>query len=220
MSSFTQALDSLKIQPRTWLITGVAGFIGSHLLEALLGLGQNVTGLDDFSTGSRANMDEVKSRLPEAAWEKFRFIEGSISDPALCREAARGVDYVLHEAGFVSVPLSLEDPAACNRTNVEGFVNMLAAARDAGVRRFVYASSSAVYGDDTAMPKVEARIGRPLSPYGASKWINEIYARHLPAGSRIRPGRPPLFQHLRPAPESRGRLCGGRSEMDRQSWKK
>ena len=176
MSSFTQALESLKTQPRTWLITGVAGFIGSHLLEALLELGQNVTGLDDFSTGSRANLEEVKSRVGDAAWRKFQFIEGSIHDLSICREAVCGADYVLNEAGFVSVPLSLEDPVACNRTNVDGFVNMLVAAREAGVKRFVYASSSAVYGDDETMPKVEEKIGRPLSPYGASKWINEIYA--------------------------------------------
>ena len=171
MSSFTQALDSLKTQPRTWLVTGVAGFIGSHLLEALLGLGQSVTGLDDFSTGNKANLEEVKSRVPESASENFRFIEGSICDPAVCREAVRGADYVLNEAGFVSVPLSMEDPAACNRTNVDGFKNILFAAREAGVKRFVYASSSAVYGDDETMPKVEEKIGKPLSPYAASKWI-------------------------------------------------
>lgn len=176
MSSFTQALDSLKAQPRKWLVTGVVGFIGSHLLEALLGLGQEVIGLDDFSTGTRANLDEVKSRVPESAWGNFRFIEGSICDPALCREAVRGADYVLHEAGFVSVPLSIEDPAACNRTNVDGFVNILAAARAAGVKRLVYASSSAVYGDDETMPKVEEKIGKPLSPYAASKLANEIEA--------------------------------------------
>ena len=176
MTNHPQTLDSLKTWPRTWLITGVAGFIGSHLLEVLLGLGQTVTGLDDFSTGSRANLDEVKSRVPESAWKKFRFIEGSICDPASCHEASAGADYVLHEAGFISVPLSIEDPVACNRTNVDGFLNMLVAARDAGVKRFVYASSSAVYGDDENMPKVEDKIGRPLSPYGATKWINEIYA--------------------------------------------
>jgi UDP-N-acetylglucosamine 4-epimerase len=184
MPGYAETVDLLKKQPGTWLITGVAGFIGSHLLESLLGFGQSVTGVDDFSTGSRMNLEEVQARLPADAWKRFRFIEGNIADPALCREAAGGVDYVLNEAGFVSVPLSLEDPVACNRTNVDGFLNMLVAARDAGARRFVYASSSAVYGDDETMPKVEEKIGNPLSPYGASKWINEIYARifHLNYG--------------------------------------
>jgi UDP-N-acetylglucosamine/UDP-N-acetylgalactosamine 4-epimerase len=176
MSKYAHTLDLLRLQPRTWLVTGVAGFIGSHLLEALLKLGQRVVGLDDFSTGSRKNLDEVQSLAGGNAWKNFRPIEGSICDLQLCREAVRGADFVLHEAGFVSVPLSIEDPVACNRTNVDGFVNMLVAAREAGVKGFVYASSSAVYGDDAAMPKVEEKIGAPLSPYGASKWIDEIYA--------------------------------------------
>ena len=183
MAGYSEALELLKTRPRSWLITGVAGFIGSHLLETLLGLGQSVTGLDNFSTGNRANLDVVKSRLPGSAWEKFRFIEGSICDPSRCVEAVSGVDYVLHEAAFVSVPLSLENPAACNRTNVEGFANVLAAARDAGVKRIVYASSSAVYGDDATMPKTEDKISAPLSPYAASKRQNEIQARDFPRGA-------------------------------------
>lgn len=176
MTNYARTLDALKSQPHTWLVTGVAGFIGSHLLEALLKLGQRVTGLDDFSTGSRENLDEVKSRTQESDWKNFRFIEGSVRDLQLCREAARGVGRALHEAGFISVPLSVEEPLACNATNVDGFVNLLVAARDAGVKRFVYASSSAVYGDDETMPKAEEKLGNPLSPYGASKRIDEIYA--------------------------------------------
>lgn len=176
MSKYAHALDSLKSQPRTWLITGVAGFIGSHLLEALLKLGQRVTGLDDFSTGSKNNLTEVQWLVGAGAWKNFRLVEGSVCDLPLCREAVRSADFVLHQAGFVSVPQSIEDPLACNRTNVDGFVNMLVAAHAAGVQGFVYASSSAVYGDDATMPKVEEKIGAPLSPYGASKWIDEIYA--------------------------------------------
>lgn len=182
MPRYPETIELLKTRPRKWLITGVAGFIGSHLLETLLELGQDVTGLDDFSTGNRANLEAVKSRVPESAWEKFRFIEGSICDPSRCAEAVRGVDCVLHEAAFVSVPLSLENPAACNRANIDGFANILAAARDAGVKRLVYASSSAVYGDDTTMPKTEEKIGAPLSPYAASKRQNEIQARDFPRG--------------------------------------
>lgn len=180
MAGYPEAIELLKTRPRSWLITGVAGFIGSHLLNALLDLGQRVAGLDDLSTGRRANLEVVKSRVPESAWEKFRFIEGSICDPACCAEAVRGADYVLHGAAFVSVPLSLENPVACNRVNVDGFANILSAAREAGVKRIVYASSSAVYGDDEAMPKTEGKIGKPLSPYAASKRQNEIQARDFP----------------------------------------
>jgi UDP-N-acetylglucosamine 4-epimerase len=176
MSRHADILDALKRNPSTWLVTGAAGFIGSHLVEALLGLGQQVTGLDDFSTGSKRNLSEVETAVPARAWKNFRMIEGSICDPGICREASRGVEQVLHQAGFVSVPLSLEDPVACNRINVDGFLNMLVAAREAGAKSFVYASSSAVYGDDETLPKVEEKIGAPLSPYGASKWIDEIYA--------------------------------------------
>jgi UDP-N-acetylglucosamine 4-epimerase len=176
MDRYHQSLDSLKAAPRSWLVTGVAGFIGSHLLETLLRLGQRVTGLDDFSSGSRANLDEVESLVPGEAWGNFRLIEGSVTDPALCREAVRGADYVLNQAGFVSVPLSIENPETCNATNVEGFLNILTASREEGVKRLVYASSSAVYGDDEAATKTEENIGRPLSPYAASKRMNEIHA--------------------------------------------
>jgi UDP-N-acetylglucosamine/UDP-N-acetylgalactosamine 4-epimerase len=176
MDHYLQTLDSLRAQPRSWLVTGVAGFIGSHLLETLLRLGQRVTGVDDFSSGSRANLDEVKGLVPGDAWSNFRFIEGSVADIAACREAVRGTDYVLNQAGFVSVPLSMEDPVRCNQTNVDGFLNILTASHEAGVKRLVYASSSAVYGDDDATTKTEEKIGSPLSPYAASKWMNEIYA--------------------------------------------
>ncbi|HWB58627.1 MAG TPA: NAD-dependent epimerase/dehydratase family protein, partial [Chthoniobacteraceae bacterium] len=177
MAAYSHTLESLKSSPRSWLITGAAGFIGSHLLETLLGLGQRVTGLDDFSTGSRANLDEVRARVAAGAWQNFHFIEGTIHDPATCRDAARGADFILHEAAFISVPLSLEDPDACNRTNIGGFENILAAAVENNVKRVVHASSSAVYGSDTTMPKVEQKTGRPLSPYAASKFQNEIQAR-------------------------------------------
>lgn len=163
-------------QPRTWLVTGVAGFIGSNLLEALLGLGQRVVGLDNFSTGYRHNLEQVRAAVGAEAWSSFRFIEGDIRSPEACREACRGVDIVLHQAALGSVPRSIEDPVTTHDCNVTGFLNMLVAARDAGVQRFVYAASSAAYGDWPGLPKVEDTIGRPLSPYGAGKRMNELYA--------------------------------------------
>jgi UDP-N-acetylglucosamine 4-epimerase len=176
MSAYDQVRTALREAPRTWLITGVAGFIGSHLLETLLGLGQRVVGLDDFSTGFAHNLDDVRAKVGEAAWQGFNLFEGSVADLAKCREAVRSVEAILHHAGFISVPLSLQDPLACHETNVTGTLNLLVAARDQGVRRFVYASSSAVYGDDARLPKIESQIGRPLSPYGASKLMDELYA--------------------------------------------
>jgi UDP-N-acetylglucosamine 4-epimerase len=179
MSRYSLLQDELRAEPRAWLVTGAAGFIGSHLLEALLGLGQRVVGLDNFSTGSPRNLDDVRARVGETAWGRFDFCEGTVADIGACREACAGVDYVLHHAGFVSVPLSIEDPVACHDTNVTGTLNVLVAARDHRVRRVVHASSSAVYGDDRRLPNVEEQIGRPLSPYGASKLIGEIYARQF-----------------------------------------
>jgi UDP-N-acetylglucosamine/UDP-N-acetyl-alpha-D-glucosaminouronate 4-epimerase len=161
---------------RTWLVTGVAGFIGSNLLEALLRQGQRVVGLDNFSTGFRHNLDQVRDALPVQAWATFRFIEGDIRSLETCRRACEGVDIVLHEAALGSVPRSIEDPITSHASNVTGFLNMLVAARDAGVKRFVYAASSAAYGDWPGLPKVEDQIGRPLSPYGAGKYMNELYA--------------------------------------------
>jgi len=158
------------------LVTGVAGFIGSNLLEKLLLLDQTVIGLDNFSTGHRRNLDEVRTLVSAEQWGRFRFIEGDIRNLEDCRRATAGVDFVLHQAALGSVPRSLEDPLRSHASNVDGFINMLVAARDAGVKRFVYASSSSVYGDHPALPKVETNIGKPLSPYAATKLLNEIYA--------------------------------------------
>jgi UDP-N-acetylglucosamine 4-epimerase len=165
--------DDLIREPRTWLVTGVAGFIGSNLLEQLLALGQTVVGLDNFATGYRANLDEV---LSEARTGDCRLIEGDIRDLAICRAATDGVDFVLHHAALASVPRSIDDPIESSAVNVGGFLNVLIAARDAGVKRVVYASSSAVYGDLTSVPQVEARTGNSLSPYAADKKVNELYA--------------------------------------------
>jgi UDP-N-acetylglucosamine 4-epimerase len=158
------------------LVTGVAGFIGSHLLEELLRLDQEVVGLDNFSTGSKTNLDEVRSQVTSAQWSRFRFVEGDLADAEACRRACAGVDLVLHQAALGSVPRSIEDPLGSHRSNVTGFLNLFVAARDARVRRVVYASSSAVYGDDPNLPKVESKTGRPLSPYAATKAMNETYA--------------------------------------------
>lgn len=160
----------------TWLVTGAAGFIGSHLVEFLLRHDQQVVGLDDFSTGHQENLREVEEAVGPPAWRRHRFIEASIVDPAACRAACRGVDVVVHQAALGSVPRSLADPLATHAANVTGFLDMLVAAREAGVRRFVYASSSSVYGDHEALPKTEAVVGRPLSPYAASKCADELYA--------------------------------------------
>lgn len=172
-----QALEQrLRADPARWLVTGVAGFIGSNLLEALLRAGQTVVGLDNFATGHRRNLDEVRELVGDAAWGRFRFLEGDIRDLATCRDACAGVDYVLHQAALGSVPRSIEDPLRSFDANVDGFVRILTAARDAGVRRFVYASSSAVYGDSEKLPKVEHETGRPISPYAATKVANELFA--------------------------------------------
>ncbi len=167
----------LRAQPARWLVTGCAGFIGSHLVETLLSLDQKVVGLDNFSTGRKRNLVEVKKALAKPTqWRRFNCIEADIRDPAACRQACREVDYVLHQAALGSVPRSLADPIATNASNIDGFLNMLVAARDAKVRRFVYAASSSTYGDEANLPKVEERIGRPLSPYAVTKLVNELYA--------------------------------------------
>lgn len=176
MSAYTSLQLHLKTAPKTWLVTGVAGFIGSNLLESLLRLDQCVIGLDNLSTGYRRNLDEVKELVTQEQWEKFRFIEGDIRDLVTCRKACEKVDYVLHQAALGSVPRSIEDPITTNQSNVDGFLNMLVAARDAKVARFVYAASSSTYGDHAGLPKVEERIGKPLSPYAVTKLVNEIYA--------------------------------------------
>jgi UDP-N-acetylglucosamine 4-epimerase len=161
---------------RRWLVTGSAGFIGSHLLQVLLEAGQEVTSVDNFSTGHRANLAEVRRLVGEEAWSRHRFINGDIADEALCADACKGADVVLHQAALGSVPRSLVEPLATHRSNATGFLNMLVAARDAGARRFVYAASSSTYGDSAALPKVEEAIGAPLSPYAVTKYLNELYA--------------------------------------------
>ena len=175
-TAYESTLQSLREQPRTWLVTGVAGFIGSHLLETLLELGQTVVGLDNFATGHRHNLDEVRTVVGDAAWSRFRLIEGDIRQPADCQLACTGVDIVLHQAALGSVPRSLADPLTTNSVNIDGFLCMALAARDAKVQRFVYAASSSTYGDHTGLPKVEPVIGNPLSPYAVTKYVNELYA--------------------------------------------
>ena len=167
---------SLPQNPKVWLITGVAGFIGSNLLETLLQLDQTVVGLDNFATGHQRNLDEVKTLVSTEQWARFRFIEGDIRKLDDCREACAGIDYVLHQAALGSVPRSITDPITSNSTNIDGFLNMLVAARDAGVKSFTYAASSSTYGDHPGLPKVEDRIGKPLSPYAVTKYVNELYA--------------------------------------------
>lgn len=167
---------TLASRERHWLLTGSAGFIGSHLLETLLQGGQRVTSLDNFSTGHRANLDAVRLAVGEAAWARHRFIEADIADAAACQHACVGVQLVLHQAALGSVPRSLADPLATHSANATGFINLLDAARRAGVERFVYAASSSTYGDSPGLPKVEQTIGRPLSPYAVTKYLNELYA--------------------------------------------
>ena len=176
MNRYETVLDQLQSDPKTWLVTGCAGFIGSNLLEKLLRLGQRVIGLDNFSTGKRGNLDEVRNSVSEKQWQRFSFIEGDIRELAICREVCQNADYILHEAALGSVPRSIADPVASNESNISGFLNMLVAARDAGVKRFVYAASSSTYGDHPGLPKVEDTIGKPLSPYAVTKYVNELYA--------------------------------------------
>ena len=176
MNQYQTVCEQLKYAPKTWLITGVAGFIGSNLLETLLKLDQKVVGLDNFATGYQHNLDEVKGCVSEAQWSNFNFIEGDIRQFADCQTACNGVDYVLHQAALGSVPRSIVDPITTNDTNISGFLNMLTAARDAHVSSFSYAASSSTYGDHPGLPKVEENIGKPLSPYAVTKYVNELYA--------------------------------------------
>jgi UDP-N-acetylglucosamine 4-epimerase len=166
----------LQSQPKTWLVSGVAGFIGSNLLEKLLILDQTVVGLDNFSTGKRSNLQEVQQIVSPEQWRRFRFVEGDICNLDTCRDVCHGAEFVLHEAALGSVPRSIADPIASNESNVSGYLNMLVAARDAKVKRFMYAASSSTYGDHPGLPKVEDRIGKPLSPYAVTKYVNELYA--------------------------------------------
>jgi UDP-N-acetylglucosamine 4-epimerase len=176
MAALSKMRDALAGRALTWVVTGSAGFIGSHLVEALLRLEQQVVGLDNFATGHRDNLRQVERAVGAEAWKRHRSIEASIVDLAACQAACRGADIVLHHAALGSVPRSIADPLSTHMANVNGFVNMLLAARDAGVARFVYASSSSAYGDHEGLPKVEHAIGDPLSPYAASKRANELYA--------------------------------------------
>lgn len=176
MSAIDTARERLRERPLRWLVTGSAGFIGSHLVQTLLELDQSVVGFDNFATGFRRNLDDVRARVSSEQWARHRFVEADVRDSGACRLACRGVDVVLHQAALGSVPRSIADPVATNAANLDGFLNVLVAARDAGVRRFVYASSSSIYGDHPALPKVEDVIGRPLSPYAVTKLVDELYA--------------------------------------------
>lgn len=176
MSQYQTVCEQLKQAPKTWLVTGVAGFIGSNLLETLLKLDQKVVGLDNFATGHQYNLDEVQGVVTPQQWANFSFIEGDIRHFEDCQKVCSGVDYVLHEAALGSVPRSIADPITTNATNISGFLNMLTAARDAKVKSFTYAASSSTYGDHPALPKVEEHIGNPLSPYAVTKYVNELYA--------------------------------------------
>ncbi len=176
MTRYEQLLTDLSKNPRTWLVTGVAGFIGSNLLETLLRLDQRVVGLDNFATGHQRNLDEVQALVDPAQWARFKFIKGDIRNLGDCQQACAGVDYVLHEAALGSVPRSINDPITTNSANIDGFLNMLVATRDAQVKSFVYAASSSTYGDHPGLPKVEDVIGKPLSPYAVTKYVNELYA--------------------------------------------
>lgn len=177
MTHYEEVKQRMRGNSRTWLVTGTAGFIGSNLLEALLLLDQNVVGLDNLSTGKRSNLEEVRKLVGAERWSRFRFYEGDVCDMATCRNACNGVDFVLHQAALGSVPRSIEDPLRSHASNVDGFLNLLTAARDARVERFVYASSSSVYGDHPGLPKVEHVTGSVLSPYAATKLVDEIYAK-------------------------------------------
>jgi len=182
--SHEEIVQILKNHPKTWAITGVAGFIGSNLLESLLRLNQNVIGIDNFSTGHQANLNEVQRLVSDEQWLRFQFLDGDICNDEDCRkffnllgeDGKNKVDYVLHHAALGSVPRSLVDPIATNKNNIDGFLNILVSARGANVKKFIYAASSSTYGDHPILPKIEDRIGKPLSPYAVTKYVNELYA--------------------------------------------
>ena len=176
MSQYQTVCEQLQHAPKTWLVSGVAGFIGSNLLETLLRLNQKVVGLDNFATGRQHNLDEVQGLVTPEQWANFKFYEGDIRNLEDCQKACTNVDYVLHQAALGSVPRSIADPITTNAANITGFLNMLVAARDANVSSFTYAASSSTYGDHPALPKVEENIGNPLSPYAVTKYVNELYA--------------------------------------------
>lgn len=175
-SRYSRLQEEIADAPRQWLITGVAGFIGSHLLEALLKLGQHVRGVDNFSTGDNENLLKVKEVVTEEQWSRFEFLEADIAELSTCRASVRGVDHVLHQAALGSVPRSVSDPIGTNLANITGFLNVIDAAKNERVKSFTYAASSSTYGDHEALPKVEGVIGRPMSPYAVTKYVNELYA--------------------------------------------
>lgn len=174
-TAYERLCEQLQHKQETWVITGVAGFIGSNLVETLLKLNQRVVGLDNFATGHAHNLDQVKALVGRELWTNFEFVEGDICELENCRSVCDGAAYVLHQAALGSVPRSIEDPLLTNQSNIDGFLNMLVASRDAGVDRFVYAASSSTYGDHPALPKTEDVIGKPLSPYAVTKYVNELY---------------------------------------------
>ena len=176
MNNYKDLKQEILKNPKTWLITGVAGFIGSNLLENLLQLNQRVVGIDNFATGHQSNLDEVQDLVTETQWNKFHFIKDDIGIYKACISAVKGVDYVLHQAALGSVPRSIADPISSNYANVTGFLNILHAAKEEGVKSFTYAASSSTYGDHPALPKIEDNIGNPLSPYAVTKYVNELYA--------------------------------------------
>jgi UDP-N-acetylglucosamine 4-epimerase len=185
MVKFELLKKQLMSSPRSWLVTGVAGFIGSNILEQLLKLNQNVVGLDNLSTGNLRNLDEVRGLVTKEQWRSFRFVEGDVCDFSVCSDVCINIDFVLHQAALGSVPRSFEDPIATNRSNVDGFLNLLVAARDADVSRFVYAASSSTYGNHPGSPKVEEIVGTPLSPYAVTKLVNELYANVFSRAYRL-----------------------------------
>ena len=176
MKSYEEIKTEILKKPKTWLVTGVAGFIGSNLLESLLKLNQTVIGLDSFITGHQYNLDDVENSVSQDQWSQFKFINGDIRSYNDCKSAAKGVDYVLHQAALGSVPRSIEDPITTNAANITGFLNMLDVAKEEKVKSFIYAASSSTYGDHPALPKLEEDIGNPLSPYAVTKYVNELYA--------------------------------------------
>jgi len=173
---YNEIKEKLSSSPKSWLITGVAGFIGSNLLQTLLLLDQNIIGLDNFSTGHQHNLDDVRGLVSEDQWSRFRFIEGDICDYEVCENVIKNIDYVLHQAALGSVPRSIANPINTNASNITGFLNILTAAKEEKVESFIYAASSSTYGDHPDLPKVEDKIGNPLSPYAVTKYVNELYA--------------------------------------------
>ena len=203
-SPYSQFQESLRQQPRTWLVTGGAGFIGSHVVEKLLGLGQQVRVLDNHFSSTPANLETVKGLVGPEAAARLEFVSGDIREPETCAAAVRGVEHIIHLAALGSVPLSLDEPRLCHDINATGTLNLMLAARAAGLKRFVFASSSAVYGDDPLPAKVESSLGRPLSPYAASKYINEVYAATLHAAYGFEPVGLRFFNVFGPRQDPKG----------------